>query len=109
MFQPKWELDSHLFKEYWTILKIYFLNNVISNLKTALDSLHFFCNEITDKSQMFSWDSFDDSKVTKLAPECQVFSVNYGYMLTLLFYLHENMVFCNSNFIHFPDLYSCLR
>lgn len=61
---------------------------MISNLKTAPDSLHFFCNGITDKSQMFSWDSFDDSKVTKLAPECQVFRVNYGYMLTLLFFTY---------------------
>lgn len=40
---------------------------------------------------MFSWDSFDNSEVTKLAPECLVFSVNCGYMLTLLSYIstHE--------------------
>lgn len=36
---------SHLSKEYWTIEKyIYFLNNVISNLKTAPDSLHLQWN-----------------------------------------------------------------
>lgn len=37
--------------------------------------------------------------------------VHYGYMLTLLSYIstHENMVFCNSNSIRFPDLYSCLK
>lgn len=111
VFQPTWEPDSLicLLRVLDGIKKIYFLNNVISNLKTAPDSLHLRWNnwQITSGSVGGLW-PFGSNKTSSRMPSI---CVNYGYMLTLLFLLstHENMVFCISNSGLFPDLCSCLR
>lgn len=73
MFQSMWELDSLIcLKNTGRYKNIYFLNNVISNLKTAPDSLHLQWNNWQITSGLVG-EGFDHSEVTKLAPECQVF------------------------------------
>lgn len=63
---------SHLsLKVLDDIKKIYFLNNVISNLR--LLQIACICDGIIDKSQVVQLEGFDHLEVTKLAPECQVF------------------------------------
>lgn len=62
---------SSVFKSTGWYKKIYFLNNVISNLR--LLQIACICDGIIDKSQVVQLEGFDHSEVTKLAPECQVF------------------------------------